>query len=167
MCKLPPHPSYHFAPPFKLRRRFCGAEMRIIGAFVQSAMPFAEQIDNPTAETTERPLGMDGVFNKPRRLYFERRKTKLRLATTPGAVPVWARQMEIWFLENAGEDATAASMLHRQLLDGEINDELDYKFTYDRLKEMREKMVERGEMTDGENRRLINQLDAPQVNTKE
>ena len=92
---------------------------------------------------------------------------ELRLATTPGAVPVWARQMEIWFLENAGEDATAASMLHRQLLDGEINDELDYKFTYDRLKEMREKMVERGEMTDGENRRLINQLDAPQVNTKE
>ncbi len=85
---------------------------------------------------------------------------ELRQKTTPGAVPLWPRQSEIWFMESAGDYQAAANMLRQQLLDGEITEAIDYRFTIDRLTEMLAGMVERGDITSAENRRILDELDS-------
>ena len=83
----------------------------------------------------------------------------LRQKTTPGAVPLWPRQMEIWFIENTGDDKTAADMLRQQLLDGEVMEQLDYNFSYDRLNEILTRMAERGEINDSERQLILGEVE--------
>lgn len=85
---------------------------------------------------------------------------ELRLKTTPGKVPLWTRQVEIWLIEESGDYQTAAAMLQAQLLGGEITEDIDYRFSRDRLDEMMDKMIERGDITEDDKRRITAELNA-------
>ena len=71
----------------------------------------------------------------------------LRANTRAGEVPGWAREMEIFFLENQDEFSAAAAMLQSQLEAGEVSEPQEFVFLSDRLRGMLEKMAERGELT--------------------
>lgn len=63
----------------------------------------------------------------------------LRELTTPGQVPNWARQMEIFMLEDLGEVETARVMLGGLLQSGEIKDPAEARFLKHRLEQMEKK----------------------------
>ena len=71
---------------------------------------------------------------------------ELREKTTPGAVPGWARQMEVFLLENKNEYEAAASLLFNLLQAGEVTEPIEFSFLLGRLEGMAKTMIERGEV---------------------
>ena len=68
----------------------------------------------------------------------------LRTKTTPGKVPSWTRQLEVWFREKDDQYETAVEMMSQQLLNGEITEPHEFRFTFERLKGMLEEMRKKG-----------------------
>ena len=68
--------------------------------------------------------------------------------TTAGKTPGWARQMEAFFLENQNEYDAAANMLALQLESGDVTDPQEFIFLLNRLEDMLNDMVKRGEIKD-------------------
>ncbi|MGI9296962.1 MAG: hypothetical protein ACR2QC_03590 [Gammaproteobacteria bacterium] len=86
---------------------------------------------------------------------------EIRALTTPGEVPGWTRQMEVFFLENANEYESSAALLANLLEAGEVADPAEFSFLLTRLEEIAEKMVESGEVrSEGEIDKIDNQLRA-------
>ena len=73
-----------------------------------------------------------------------------RNKTTPGKVPSWVREMEIFFLENQDEFEAAASMLEEQLIAGEVTEPQEFTFLSNRLQGMLKNLYERGDISDEE-----------------
>ena len=71
---------------------------------------------------------------------------ELREKTTPGAVPGWTRQMEVFLLENKNEYEAAASLLFNLLQAGEVTEPIEFSFLLGRLEGMAKTMIERGEV---------------------
>lgn len=84
---------------------------------------------------------------------------ELRMLTTPGKVPGWARQMEVFFLENKSEYESSAALLAHLLEAGEVTDPVEFSFLLMRLEEIVAKMLERGEVRSAaEFEKIENQL---------
>ena len=71
---------------------------------------------------------------------------EIRALTSPGKTPGWARQMEVFFLENDSEYAASANLLANLLEAGEVTDPSEFSFLLTRLEEIVEKMAHRGEV---------------------
>ena len=85
----------------------------------------------------------------------------LRTKTTPGKVPSWTRQLEVWFRENADQYESAVEMMSEQLLNGEITEPQEFLFSYRRLEGMLKEMAKKGEIrTRGELREKAGKLEA-------
>lgn len=72
--------------------------------------------------------------------------TDLREHTTPGQVPGWARQLEAIYREERSEYEASARLMEELLASGEITDQHEFTFLFDRLSAIIEKMWERGEI---------------------
>lgn len=72
----------------------------------------------------------------------------LREHTTPGAVPGWARQLEAIYRDENSEYDVSARLLEELLTSGEVTDQHEFTFLYDRLATIIEKMWENGLIRD-------------------
>jgi hypothetical protein len=61
--------------------------------------------------------------------------------TTDPTVPLWARQMEIFILEDMNELEAAKIMIGGQLLSGKINDPAELRFLKERLDELEQRLA--------------------------
>ncbi len=80
---------------------------------------------------------------------------EIRLYTSAGKVPGWARQMEAFLLENKNQYEAATSLLFNLLQDGEVTDPIEFTFLLDRIEGMVKTMVEEGQVRSVEELREI------------
>ena len=82
----------------------------------------------------------------------------IREKTSPGQIPGWARQMEVFFLENEDEFEAAADMLEGQLVAGEVTEPQEFMFLSDRLDDMLRDLYNQSKITPLELRKRIERL---------
>lgn len=73
---------------------------------------------------------------------------ELREGTAPDEAPGWARQMEVFFLENEGAYESSATLLSNLLEAGEVSSPTEFAFLLGRLEDIVKSMAESGQIKD-------------------
>ena len=70
----------------------------------------------------------------------------LRELTTPEAVPGWARQLEVFYRESNSEYDISVRLIEELLESGEVTDQYEFTFLFDKLSELIEKAWRQGQI---------------------